>query len=565
MPTREQVRVHGVDEERVASTREPRNLVVCCDGTGNVLGNQHDTNVVRLARLCANDAQQLVFYDPGVGTASGLPSVDAIDSIQSKLTMVLGLAFGRGIYENISQAYEFLVQNYRAGDRIFLFGFSRGAFTVRCVSGLVTEYGIVRASSLPLLPLMIRNYFAPHVPADRKTQHGRCFTRDVREHFTDEDGRNAEIHFIGVWDTVSSVGGVRSMGFSTRPFLKGKPYRHVRHAVSDGEYRAKYAPRLYIGETRDTWCGQGRDREPSFKQVWFPGVHSDVGGSYAEAGLSDGALLWMLQELDALPDGKLRLVADAASRPDWPKPDASAIAHDQALVSPLWALTGLQRRPPPEAADEHESLRTRRGREELELEPRLRFPRLTFFWASYLASALSYVLLVLNTRSIGPTPLSPLQLAQRGLSALILPETERSQHVQQLGAAYGSNALFAVCFGFLACTLVVYAIRSLRDYKPRSVRTHDLFRCWTMFGLWAAIGGGVLESVVGYLYFSHAELSVAGAPVFGAHSICAAVLSLVCGARWLGVLSLLAFWGLALGSRLFGRKRGGHVLEVPAE
>jgi uncharacterized protein (DUF2235 family) len=557
MPTRELV-------------REPRNLVVCCDGTGNVLGNQHDTHVVRLARLCVKDARQLVFYDPGVGTASGLPSVDAIDSIQSKLTMVLGLAFGRGIYENISQAYEFLVQNYRAGDRIFMFGFSRGAFTVRCVSGLVTEYGIVRPSSLPLLPLMIRNYFAPHEerrPADCKAQQNRrCFTQDVREHFTDEEGRDAEIHFIGVWDTVSSVGGVRSMGFSTQPFLKGKPYRHVRHAVSEGEYRAKYAPRLYVGETRDTCSGHGEEREPSFKQVWFPGVHSDVGGSYAQAGLADGALLWMLEELDAVEGSKLRLVPDARSRPDWPQPDAESIAHDQALVSPLWALTGLQRRRQPLAADEHESLRVRRGRKELDIEPRLTFPRLAFFWWSYLASALSYVLLVLNTRSVAPAPLSPLQLAELGMTAVALPESERSQHADHLSAAYGSNALFSVAFGALACTVVVYAIRSLRDYKPRSERTHALFRCWTMYGLWAAIGGGVLESLLGCIYFSQAEWSLWGVPIFGVQSVFAAVFSLVCWVRWLGVLSLLGFWGFALARGVSGKApRSEELMDLPAE
>lgn len=370
----------------------PRNLVICCDGTGNVLGNEHDTNVVKLARLCVNDSEQLVFYDPGVGTASGLPSVDVLEGVQSTLGMISGLAFGRGVYENISQAYEFLVENYRKGDRIFLFGFSRGAFTVRCVSGLVTEYGIVRPSSLPLLPLMVRNFFVPHdqaaegappehPPAPHKRrkpkpeaeQSRRAFNEDVRDHFADADGRAAEIHFIGVWDTVASVGGIRTMEFATRlSVLKGKPYRHVRHAVSDGEYRAKYTPRLYVGQTRDKPHGTGRDkdREPSFKQLWFPGVHSDVGGSYKEVGLSDGALSWMLHELRDLKDEGLRFVPDAEQQlRDWPRPDPLAVAHDQALVSPLWALTGLQRRSPPTAAEEHASLRVRRGRRDLDVEP----------------------------------------------------------------------------------------------------------------------------------------------------------------------------------------------------
>lgn len=559
---------------------EPRNLVICCDGTGNVLGNQYDTNVVKLARLCVNDATQLVFYDPGVGTASGLPSVDLLEGVQSTLGMISGMAFGRGVYENISQAYEFLVENYRKGDRIFLFGFSRGAFTVRCVSGLVTEYGIVRPSSLPLLPLMVRNFFVPHdqgteqalvrheaalrKPRMQKPEaenNRRTFNQDVRDHFADQDGRDAEIHFIGVWDTVASVGGVRPMEFATRlSVLKGKPYRHVRHAVSDGEYRAKYSPRLYVGQTRAEPRGEGKEREPSFKQLWFPGVHSDVGGSYKEAGLSDGALAWMLAELAELGDHGLRLMPNAEQQRDWPRdPQPLSIAHDQALVSPLWALTGLQRRMPPTAAEQHESLRLRIDRPDLDVEQRLRFPRMKFFNRSLAACIITFAVLALNARVFVPALLTPFDLAVRCANALLTRTAPALPSEYGFGWLFAANAAFVLAFEFLACTLVVFGVRALRRYHPGNVKLHDGFRRLTLFGLWVALAGGWLESWFGYAFFSQPKAA------WGvAQTSYGLLLGLTSAARWIGVCALLYFWLFAVAIRSFGRGRAGEVAPAPA-
>ena len=111
----------------------PRQLIVCCDGTNNNLtGRNRDTNVSQLCELLAPDSQnQLLYYDPGVGNPGTLPEAAWWDKVQQKYERLSGLAFGSGIYENISEAYRFLMRNWREDDDIFLFGFSRGAFTAR--------------------------------------------------------------------------------------------------------------------------------------------------------------------------------------------------------------------------------------------------------------------------------------------------------------------------------------------------------------------------------------------------------------------------------------------------
>ena len=123
---------------------DSRNLIVCCDGTGNIWGNGHDTNVVKLVRLLVKDDRQVVYYDPGVGTTDNFPPIGVWNKVKAFARRVMGLAMAGGIYESIGQGYEFLVDNFRAGDRVCLFGFSRGAFAARSIAGIVDQFGIVR-------------------------------------------------------------------------------------------------------------------------------------------------------------------------------------------------------------------------------------------------------------------------------------------------------------------------------------------------------------------------------------------------------------------------------------
>jgi uncharacterized protein (DUF2235 family) len=126
-----------------------RNLIVCFDGTNNQFG-AHDTNVVRLVQALERFGErQLVYYDPGVGT---LPEPGLLAQVASRVSELVGLAFGVGLVGKIERAYAFLMRNWQPGDRVFLFGFSRGAYTARALAGLLHMFGLLRPSHENLLP-----------------------------------------------------------------------------------------------------------------------------------------------------------------------------------------------------------------------------------------------------------------------------------------------------------------------------------------------------------------------------------------------------------------------------
>lgn len=123
-----------------------KNIVVCCDGTGNVYGPKN-TNVVGVFEAIVRNADQVGFYDPGVGTFSALGR-----TVGEWVGRVLGKGFGWGLQKNIEDAYEYLMNHYEAGDRLYLFGFSRGAYTARCLGGMLHKCGLLQRGSRNLLP-----------------------------------------------------------------------------------------------------------------------------------------------------------------------------------------------------------------------------------------------------------------------------------------------------------------------------------------------------------------------------------------------------------------------------
>jgi uncharacterized protein (DUF2235 family) len=309
-----------------------RMLMLFFDGTGNMLGNNRDTNVVKLFRAVDKtpEARQIAYYDPGVGSANDFPAVDPLESRLRSMAQLVGLALGRGVFDNIAEGYRFLADNYRDGDRICIFGFSRGAFTARAVAGMTNMYGLVHPAGLAILPSMVRSYFSPRGAANRAGVEREEFAQDVLNHFS--LGRTPLIHFIGVWDTVESVGMDlfgRGLKISNNPTIAGKRFVHVRHALALHETREKYAPRNYTAPDFDT----GEQLHRSFNERWFRGNHSDVGGSYAEAGLSNITLRWMMDEAAACG---LRFGPEGAGRIDPRQP-----MHDQTAVFPFWAWVGL--------------------------------------------------------------------------------------------------------------------------------------------------------------------------------------------------------------------------------
>lgn len=321
-----------------------RNLVVCCDGTGNVWSpGGGTTNVVRLVRALSRDrSRQICFYDPGVGTPDGYVA-DGAGGLgwKDRLRRLGGLAWGDGVWTNVAEAYLFLVEHYRPGDRIFLFGFSRGAFTARAVAGVIHLCGLLEREHDNLVPALLKVYRSPS---------GR--TRDeageaLKQAFS-RDG--VAVHFTGVWDTVESVGIVRLLAgahITSNRDVKST-YVHVRHAVALDELRAPYLPRLYAAAEQPLADGR------TFKQVHFCGAHSDVGGGYAHDGLSNAALHWMVREAN---DVGLLVEPDVLDRFAVNPLDC---LHDETSRLPYWTLAGIfTRRLPAQGVTIHESVAAR--------------------------------------------------------------------------------------------------------------------------------------------------------------------------------------------------------------
>lgn len=252
-----------------------KNIVICCDGTGNQL-NETYSNVVKLnMSLDKNPVNQLVFYDPGVGTMSD-PNV--VNPLSKSLSKYGGLAFGWGLKLNVSQAYGYLMEYFEPGDRIFIFGFSRGAYTARVLAAIIHSTGLLQKGCQHLIPYAWQIF--------KKSFQQK--QKPIAQQFKDTYSRDIGIHFVGCWDTVSSIGLFNRLKL---PFTSNNPsIQHIRHAMAIDECRTYYRQNLF-----------GTRFPQNIKQVWFAGVHSDVGGSYPldESGLSQITLAWMIREASA--------------------------------------------------------------------------------------------------------------------------------------------------------------------------------------------------------------------------------------------------------------------------
>ena len=286
-----------------------RNIVVCCDGTNNEFG-LHNTNVVRLYSVLEHSPEQIAYYHPGLGS---MGSPYALDGFSRMWTKWFGLAFGYGVSQHLADMYQWLMESYRTDDRLYVFGFSRGAYTARALCAMLHVCGLIRSQNAALLPYAIRlmkNYGKKGNPEIARQFRAAFSAMDVKP------------HFVGVWDTVSSVGHIYSP--LKLPFTAFNPdIATGRHAVSIDERRAFYRSNLWSP-------AKGQD----IQQVWFPGVHSDVGGGYEEenSGLSKITLEWMIgearkAELRVLPERVEYILGRSTASPH-AKPDPAAKLHE---------------------------------------------------------------------------------------------------------------------------------------------------------------------------------------------------------------------------------------------
>ena len=254
----------------------PKNIVVFSDGTGQEGGKGNNTNVYKLFNMIVDRSpEQIGFYDRGLGTG------------WRKFT---GSVAGVGMSRNIRECYEFLFENFQAGDRIYLFGFSRGAATVRSLSGLIHMFGILPKSRPELIGQAYGIYKSRR---ESREQRAKDF---VARHHT----MWTKVRLLGVWDTVAAL-GVPSRSVSAvldrLPFFKHRFHNfelsecveHARQALAVDDERKTFHPLLWDPKIRDY---------QTMKQVWFCGMHTDVGGGYAKSALSDIALEWMVREAE---------------------------------------------------------------------------------------------------------------------------------------------------------------------------------------------------------------------------------------------------------------------------
>ncbi|NEW69889.1 DUF2235 domain-containing protein [Streptomyces rhizosphaericus] len=324
-----------------------KNIVVCLDGTGNQLKAKGNTNVVRLyAMLDLGDpVRQIAYYDPGVGTFS---ATGVSTYLGRRLSKLFGLAFGSGTKTNLAEAYTYLMRHYEPGDHIFVFGFSRGAYTARALIAMLKSVGLLRPGMENLVPYAVavyaKNKTWTHDDWAQLHRFAGTFSKAVDRRF------GIPVTYLGIWDSVKAAGILR---WNLRwPYTRKIPnVRRVRHAVSIDEKRRPYAEYLVTQPS-----GPRAHTPPSLvEQVWFAGVHSDVGGTFEDdPRLATIALKWVV---DGALEAGLLLKAQAYAGDVTLAPDhALGTVHRMGWI---WALLTYRRRPIPENAHVHESARTR--------------------------------------------------------------------------------------------------------------------------------------------------------------------------------------------------------------
>lgn len=310
---------------RILATRPPipdegltmKRIAICCDGTWNRLDAENVTNVVRAAESIQSHADdgtpQVIYYDEGVGSG---------EAVASRIDRWLGGAFGAGLMHKVEQAYRFLVFNYEPGDEIYIFGFSRGAFTARSLAGLIRNCGIVEQPQARRLREALDLYRRREANAHPDAEESCRFRSEVsprvvindreKEWRTDNvagfDASSCQplrIRYLGVWDTVGALGVPNH--FKVSGFFNKKYQFHdtnlssmvesARHAVAIDEERRAYEPSLWSNLDVLNQAAQAdrRGEGSAYGQVWFPGDHSSVGGGGDVTDHASAALLWIAE------------------------------------------------------------------------------------------------------------------------------------------------------------------------------------------------------------------------------------------------------------------------------
>lgn len=341
-----------------------KNIVLCFDGTWNDPAMRDGdaavtTNVCKLFEATIDDSSQHKWYDKGVGT-------------QGLIDRFLGGGIGVGLNENVREGYAQLLENYKEGDQIFLFGFSRGACTARSLAGLLNSCGLVQKDKWENSGKKWEvNRVVDYVfDVYKRSRRFNLRSHNIAIEFKKRFSISGFIHLIGVWDTVNSLGLImdswnrvaRKLGlFCFHDVRLRKNVMHAYHALAIDEQRWYFYPRLW--DSDDIKRAKGE-----VEQVWFAGVHGNVGGSYEDAGLSDIALNWMLCH-----------AVNKGLRIDWKKLNIKPNPHGKLRLSHkegFWKYSFLKyMRKIPNNAKIHESVLKRIEKTSNKTTPQTRYER----------------------------------------------------------------------------------------------------------------------------------------------------------------------------------------------
>jgi uncharacterized protein (DUF2235 family) len=298
-----------------------KRIIICSDGTWNKPGNIDNghlvrTNVQKIFEVIAKsdgDITQIKHYDNGVGV------------IGTAVTRAVDGALGLGLSDNIINAYKFIVWNYEPGDELYLFGFSRGAYTVRSLAGMIRHCGILKNQDLCLIKETYDFYRHPSIEHRAGAAKSDAF-------IAENSYPNPQIKFLGVWDTVGALGiPITSFRMWNRKKYKfhdltlSSTIKYAYHAMAIDERRGLFDVNLW----KQSRHAIENKVEQFVEQRWFPGVHADVGGGYREEQLSDLSLLWMIEK--ARLSGLNIDMGMAVTNADFPvflSPDPNGVPHN---------------------------------------------------------------------------------------------------------------------------------------------------------------------------------------------------------------------------------------------
>lgn len=328
----------------------PKDIVILLDGTSNEIKTNR-SNVLRLYGTLQKSDTQVVYYDPGVGTFG---AENAWSRTLRKGAEIWGMATGWGFDTNVKEAYRFLVENYEKnpngqGDNIHIIGFSRGAYCARVLAGFLHAFGLMEQRNLNLLDYAYRAYKRIDQTA------GESAFAELRLHERILRPDRPVIRFLGLFDTVSSV--IESGRFGPRlrnhAFTNHNPsVRTVRHAVAIHERRTMFRPQLWPEgqEFYPNRFNDGGKTAQDAREVWFSGVHGDIGGGYPEvsSGLAKLPLHWMIEQSRATGlKYKTRTINEIVlgKKEGYTAPDPMAKTHHS--MTAVWrALEYVPRRKP---------------------------------------------------------------------------------------------------------------------------------------------------------------------------------------------------------------------------